>query len=101
MVPKHLFNGKQVVEIASKIAACTFNEGYNPVLKIMEEMGLKIGSSSANYIDNHDFTRVQHANRDSLDTSKEVRMERKTARLAENESFEQAEGTSYGAGIAD
>ena len=101
IVPKHLFNGKQVVQIASKIAACIFNKGYNLVLKIMEEMGLKIGSSSANYIDNHDFRRVQHANRHNFDTSKEVRMGRKKARLAENESFERAEGSSYGTGIAD
>ncbi|XP_015597790.1 uncharacterized protein LOC107268971 [Cephus cinctus] len=38
MVLKHLFNSKQVVDIAAKIAACIYNEGYSPVLKIMEEI---------------------------------------------------------------
>ena len=101
IVPKRLFNGKNVVEIACKIAACIFNEGYNTILKIMEEAGAKIGSNAIDFVSRHDDTRVQHANRHSLNSSKEARTARKKAKIAESERFKEAEDTSYGAGIAN
>ncbi len=37
LAPKHLNSGAKIVEIASFIAACIFNEEYNSILKIMRE----------------------------------------------------------------
>ena len=101
MAPKHLFNGKKVVEIASKTTACIFNEGFHPVLKIMEVLGIKLVQTAFSYAEKLDTERMTIANRHSLDASKGARMLRRQARLEENENFEQSEGTLYGAGIAD
>ena len=101
MAPKHLFNGKKVVEIACKTSACIFNEGFHPVLKIMEVLGIKLGQTAFSYAEKLDTERTTIANRRSLDASKEARTLRRQARLEENENFEQSEGTSYGADIAN
>ena len=94
VAPKHLFNGKKLVEIAYKTSACIFNEGFHPVLKIKEVLGIKLGQTAFSYTEKLHTERITVANRRSLDASK-------VARLEENENFEQSEGILYGAGIAD
>lgn len=101
MAPKHIFHGKQVVEIACKTAACIFNEGNKSLLKILDVMNVRIGPIAKSYANKSDKTRISTANRRSSQSSKESRSARKKARLAENEEFEQEEGEMYGAGIAD
>jgi len=49
LTPKHVFVGKKTLEIAAWTAACTFNEGFTPVLKIMEIMGAQIGRNIIAY----------------------------------------------------
>ncbi|GIY38036.1 uncharacterized protein CDAR_399061 [Caerostris darwini] len=41
--PKHHFAGKKFVNVATYCAACTFNESFTAILKIMDIMGIKIG----------------------------------------------------------
>ncbi|CAH2088980.1 unnamed protein product [Euphydryas editha] len=101
MAPKHIFCGKKIVEIACQTAACIFNEGFHPVLKIMEVMGVKIGPIAAQFAADCDRTRIRVANRRSTDASKEARTKRRQAILDENEHYEEDEGIMYGAGIAD
>lgn len=101
MAPKHIFCGKKIVEIACQTAACIFNEGFHPVLKILEVMGVKIGPIAAQFAADCDRTRIRVANRRSTDASKEARTKRRQAILDENEHYEEDEGIMYGAGIAD
>ena len=67
MAPKHLFNGKKVVEIACKTLACIFNEAFHPVLKIMEVLGIKLGQIAFSNIEKLDTERITIANPRSLD----------------------------------
>lgn len=101
MAPKHVFSGKIIVQIACQTAACIFNEGFKPVLKIMSVMGVKIGPTAVQYATQRDRERIRVANRRSTDASKEARTQRRNAILDENERFEEEEGIMYGAGIAD
>lgn len=101
IVPKHVFAGKKVVEIAAFCAVCTFNKGLQPLLKIMETMGVTIGRNAADVVKRRDEHRIQHSNRRSLEASKEHRSELRLQRAAENEAYEEEEGLMYGAGIAD
>lgn len=101
MAPKHIFSGKKIVEIACQTAACVFNEGLQPILKIFEVMGVKIGPTSEHFVAARDGTRVHLANRRSSDASKEARIKRRQAILDENAHYEEADGIMYGAGIAD
>ena len=99
--PKHHFTGKKVLEIATLTAACIFNEGFLPVLKIMETVGVTIGQTARNYSDVVDNARILKANKNAEINSKEARTVRRALRAAADENFDETEGLLYGPGIAD
>ena len=43
-----------IIEIASMIAACVFNEGYMSILKLMDDLHIKIGSHSQHFANEYD-----------------------------------------------
>jgi len=101
MAPKHIFCGKTILEIATFTAACIFNEGFAPLLKIMEVMGIKIGPEAMRFVDTRDEKRVALADRFSSEASNEARSARREAKATDQSLFEEAEDILYSAGIAD
>lgn len=101
LAPKHIFVGKKVVEIATNCALCIFNEGFKPLLKIMEVMGVTVGQAAAALAEQKDNARILAANNRTSDASKERRTQIREEKIRENEFFEEAEGILYGPGIAD
>lgn len=101
LVPKHQFSGKKIVDIAACCAACTFNEGFKAILKMMDVMGIKIGPYADQLARDRDERRIYKADRQSTSDSKEARTARKKSKSQENEDYERTEGILYGAGIAD
>lgn len=101
IVPKHMFAGRKVVEIAAYCAACTYNEGFQPLLKIMEVMGVTVGNAAVDLAQQRDSIRISNANKRSIEASKERRAQLRKAKVAENEFFEEEEDIMYGPGIAD
>ncbi|KYN12200.1 hypothetical protein ALC57_15632, partial [Trachymyrmex cornetzi] len=100
LAPKHVFCGK-ILEIATQTAACMFNEGQIPILKILETMGCVLGSGSVRFAEDCDNARVRQADRRTSDASKSAQIARREARAAKDELYDQEEGTMYGPGIAD
>lgn len=96
-----LFAGKKIIDIATSISACVFNEGFASLLKIIETMGITIGPQAEQLARNRDARRVSSANRRSTENSKEARTARKNERSEQIEEYERSEGILYGAGIAD
>jgi len=92
---------KKIVEIAAFCAACTFNEGFQPILKVMEVMEVCIGKEAAGFAENRDNARIAAFTRRSSEASKERRTEIRNQKLLECDSYEHTEGIMYGAGIAD
>lgn len=101
LASKHVFSGKTVIEIAAWVSACVFNEGNFTVLKIMELMGIKIGPYASHSAEKRDEERLKQAERVSTEQSKEARTNKKEAKSAKQEMFEEVEGLLYGSGIAD
>ncbi|XP_043471610.1 uncharacterized protein LOC122504522 [Leptopilina heterotoma] len=101
MAPKHIFVGKKTLEIATLTAACTFNEGFMPILKIMEVMGVQIGTNGMNYAKKYNELRIRRAEKKASETSKQARSSRRADRVAENDAYEETEGLLYAPGIAD
>jgi len=101
LVPKHIFCGKKILEIATQTAACIFNEGHRPILKILETMGCSLGPESLRFVEECDNARVRRADQRSSDASKQARIARKEARAVEDELYDAEEGLMYGPGIAD
>ena len=101
MVPKHLFSGKQIVQISTQLSACVFNEGCQTILKTMEIMGIQLGRVAISCAQERDDKRIKEADKKTFNCSKEARTKRRSDRSEENHLLEQAEGLLYGAGIAD
>ncbi|KOC60078.1 hypothetical protein WH47_09449, partial [Habropoda laboriosa] len=61
--PKRIFCGKTILEIAAHTAACIFNEGFDPILKIMELMGITIGPDAVRFVETRNKERIRIAKR--------------------------------------
>ena len=101
MAPKHIFNGKDIIEIASQTSASKFNEGYASVLKVMEVMGVKIGPTASHVHHVRDAERLADAEKNLKDAAKEARIARREQIALQNKMWDDSEGISYGAEIAD
>ena len=77
ITPKSSFSGKEVLEIASWIAACTFNEGANTFLIIKVLLGFKIGETAKSWAESINGDRILLAVKRSTEQSKEGRIQRK------------------------
>lgn len=60
-------------------------------------MGIVIGPEVQNFVKQRNRDRIRIANRRSLETSKEARMTRKSARFTVEDMYEKAEGILYAA----
>ena len=89
------------MELATNIAVCTFNEDNEPLLKIMETMGVTIGAGATAIAKQNDERRVHRANNRSSEATKERWTQMRAEGSRENKLYEDAEGILYGAGIAD
>lgn len=101
IAPKHNFVGKRVLDIATQVALSIFNEGRISVLKMMEVMGIKIGSYAYEFAKFKNSQRMQIAEKQSIASSKEGRSAKKNAEQIEEDGYERVEGLLYGPGIAD
>lgn len=99
--PKHLHSGAQIIEIATFLAVCIFNEGFLPLLKIITIMGMKIGPEAHSFAVKRDNARINRSEIRASSALKEARTARLEERNAENSFFEEEEGPMYEAGMAD
>jgi len=98
---KHLHCGWKIVEIATFLAAGTFNDGYNFILTIMNDLQLQIGIQCKTFADQHIAYRVQRQDRRTQSRSKAARTAKKQEAAAQIDAFAEEEGILYGSGIAD
>jgi len=99
--PKHIHAGPKTIEIATFFAVSIFNEGFIPILKILDVMGITIGPEANAFAARRDEARIERSELRTSKASKEGRTARLNQRTSENEHFEVEEGFLYGAGIAD
>nr|XP_012224229.1 PREDICTED: uncharacterized protein LOC105673283 [Linepithema humile] len=101
LAPKNYSSGKKILQIASDIAVCNFNDGLINVLRIMKVMDINIGPQSYNFCLETYAARIQCAERSLTDAAKEARSSIKASRKENEEEFSNLKGQLYGAGIAD
>ncbi|GIY45628.1 uncharacterized protein CDAR_415131 [Caerostris darwini] len=99
--PKHIHAGPKTIEIATFFAVSIFNEGFIPILKILDVMGITIGPEANAFAARRDEARIERSELRTSEASKEGRTARLHQRTSENEHFEVEEGFLYEAGIAD
>lgn len=101
LAPKSVQSGKTILDVATDIAVCIFNDGFASILHIMRTWGMKIGQNTYNLCSEVDEARVKKAERSLSEAAKEARMSLKSQRKDLEEKDVNEEGQLYGAGIAD
>lgn len=101
LAPKSYSSGKKILDIATDIAVCNFNDGLISVLRIIKALEMEIGLQAYNFCIEADEKRIKYAERSISDAAKEARMALKASKKNDEEEFSNLEGQLYGAGIAD
>lgn len=61
-----MFSVYRKLEIAALLVACTFNERYSPLLKIMEALRIKIGPQAKIFVGQRDTNRLKYCRTSKL-----------------------------------
>lgn len=77
IAPKVQHSGAHIVQIASNIAACTFNEGAVAYLLIMHALQINIGRNCAIYCEYQDRRRIDSAEVQAQEATREGRIARR------------------------
>lgn len=101
IMPKTLPGSFITVSIAANVATCTFNEGTRGLLSIFDAMGIHLGPHAHAFAKKEDATRIQNANRRSLENTKEARVARRQLKFNAAAATKAKEGVVYGPGIGD
>lgn len=102
--PKHLHSGEKTVKIASHIAGILFNEGYNGILWLMNDLGIRIGRQCYEFAEKSNKRREAQKERRRIQATKEARKARKAQKELEaidEDDMPTADELLYGPGIAD
>lgn len=101
MAPKCISSGKNIVDIATDIAAITYNDGLTGLLEVMSTLELVISTKLYEYCLEVDEKRVKAANRASSNFKKSAKKDLTSVRKKSEEENLNLEGVFYGAGIAE
>lgn len=98
--PKCVSGTSTIVEIASYVAACVFNEGSFALLTFLQEMEISSGPSCHEWARATDVMRIDRADQEAENQSKETRIRR---RQVQKDALDILEDSSilYGPGIDD
>lgn len=99
--PKHLHSGPRIVEIANFLAVIIFNEGFTAILKVLDILGCVIGTTSTNYAELRDSSRINRSENRVSDGAKRARIEQRAKISTQNDLQEMEEGILYAPGLGD
>lgn len=101
LAPKSYSSGKKILNIATDIAVCNFNDGLTNILRIVKALEMDIGVQSHNFCLEADAKRINHAELSLTDATKEARSTLRSSRKENEEEYLNIEGQLYCPGIAD
>ena len=94
--PERVHCAIKTIETATFLAVIIFNEGFLPILKVMDVMGVKIGQQAEMQAHSRNETRICRAERRSADLAKDRRTQLVEERAALQDMYEREEGPLYG-----
>ncbi|XP_070159831.1 LOW QUALITY PROTEIN: uncharacterized protein [Polyergus mexicanus] len=101
IAPKITNSSARIVETATYIAVCLFNEGATSLLKIMNTMGIKTGRNAAQFTASSDTRRFSQADIRAQHATREARIHRRLAKSQLEDENLAKEDSLYGPGIDD
>lgn len=97
IAPKAVSTEKIIVDIAVNIAMCIYNDGMSSAMKIMEVLGITIGSNSYKFGAEADLRHTEFSDWSLSNSAKESRLLLKSTRKDEQKENINIEGQLYGA----
>lgn len=79
----YAFSGKEIFSAHS--AACIFNKGFYPILRVIKMIGVKIGSNAKTCAEKVDSARIDKAEKDTWESSKAHWIAVKNAKPLQND----------------
>lgn len=101
MAPKSISSGKHVLDTAVYISVGIYNDGLSSIMRLMQNLGMTIGTNCFNFCVETDKRRIKFSERSLTDAAKEARLSLKSSRKEDEEASIEMDGQMYGAGIAD
>ncbi|KOC61812.1 hypothetical protein WH47_06150 [Habropoda laboriosa] len=97
IAPKTGFSGTEIVEIATYLSVCIFNNGLKPLLSFMAQLDIQVGERAEAACAAEDERRSHDAEVDAK-RSKESRINRRIAEQQQADTDEALETSYYAAG---
>ena len=101
IAPKCTPGSWRIVEIATNVAVCTFNDGAESILRIERLLGITIGYEGYHYCLGENANRLKHARINATKATKEVRTARRLEKNKQKQLITDKEGIQYEAGMGD
>ncbi|XP_077257590.1 uncharacterized protein LOC143894826 [Temnothorax americanus] len=101
IAPKNTNSSARVVEIATFLAVCLFNEGTLALLKVMSTMGIAVGRNAVQFAALSDTRRCDQADVREQHATREARVKRRLEKNHQNDEHLALEDSLYGPGIDD
>ena len=97
--PKTKNNGLTVVNTAVAIAVCVFNGGANTLGHMLEKLGMSVGVSTEQFLQDKDTMRILTSHRMAHLATREERRRRRLQSIGREEEPTDMEGFLYQAGV--
>jgi len=101
MAHKNTNSSAKIVEIATFLAVCLFNEGSSALLRIMSTMGITVGRNAAQFAALTDNRRSDQADIRAQHATREARISRRMSKNKKIDEHLSQEDSLYGPGIGD
>ena len=96
--PKEVFASRTVVEDATALAVCQFNDGSVTVQRLLKELGVEIGQISKKKLYRKDQRRIYLAELKTSDSQKSSRKRLRAVKKGFSDKFSEKEGNMYSPG---
>lgn len=90
-----------MIEIATFLAVTILNEGFMPIVKVMDVMRATIGQQTEMHANSRNEARITRSQQRLTNFARNERINRREERVAPQDLYEQEEGSPYGAGLAN
>ena len=101
MALKSTLRGKNVLDTPIYIAVGIYNDGLASFMRLMQNLGINIGTNCYNFCVKADERRIKYSELSLADAPKEARLLLKSFRKEEKEASINLDGQMYDAGITD
>lgn len=101
VAPKNTNSSSDIVDIATYVAVCLFNDGISSLLSILSTMGIKVGRNAVHNANLYDSRRCKQAAIRAEHATREARIRHRQSKSGTLDHLNNEDHAEYGPGIDD